>query len=152
MAQQRCFNPPTPSSLSPDLLLYTEGNKDTRRISVVCLTKWLPESERAVPMGTTTSPALSKSPPPPTASPPPARASLRSVLSQGALWMSSAVYGAFHPVWWVLGSPHSSKLLAFNFCHTRRQREPLRTEEAPSSVNTWLSLHVHSHLIMGGDP
>ena len=46
--------PPHPSpSPSPGLLLYTEGNKDTRRISVVCLTKWLPESERAMPMGST---------------------------------------------------------------------------------------------------
>lgn len=43
-----------PPSLSPGLLLCTEGNKDTRRISVVCLTKWLPESERAMPMGATT--------------------------------------------------------------------------------------------------
>lgn len=43
-----------PPSPSPGLLLYTEGNKDTRRISVVCLTKWLPESEKAMPMGSTT--------------------------------------------------------------------------------------------------
>lgn len=49
-ALQRCF----PPSLSPGLRLCTEGNKDTRRISVVCLTKWLPESETAVPMGSTT--------------------------------------------------------------------------------------------------
>lgn len=43
--------PPSPSL---GLLLYREGNKDTRRISVVCLTKWLPESEKAMPMGSTT--------------------------------------------------------------------------------------------------
>lgn len=48
VALQRC---PLPHNPSPGLLLYTEGNKDTRRISVVCLTKWLPETERAMPMG-----------------------------------------------------------------------------------------------------
>lgn len=73
-----------PPSLSPGLLLCTEGNKDTRRISVVCLTKWLPESERAMPMGTTTTLLRSTRR---CRGPPPACASLRSALSQGALWM-----------------------------------------------------------------
>lgn len=51
----------------------------------------------------------------------------------------------------VLGLFHSS------VCHTPLSRQPrftqqheaLRVEGRPSSVNTWLSLHVHSHLIMG---
>lgn len=63
-----------PPSPSPGLLLYTEGNKDTRRISVVCLTKWLPESEKAMPMGSTTtllSSTLLCRGPPPTPPPPP---------------------------------------------------------------------------------
>lgn len=47
----RCTPPP-----SPGLLLCAEGNKDTRRISVVCLAKWLPETERAMPMGSTATP------------------------------------------------------------------------------------------------
>ena len=54
-----------PPSPSPGLLLYTEGNKDTRRISVVFLTKWLPESEKAMPMGSATTPlsyTMSRSP------------------------------------------------------------------------------------------
>lgn len=83
---------PTPSSLSPGLLLCTEGNKDTRRISVVCLTKWLPESERAVPMGATTSPSLSRPPLHPADSHPAARASLRSALSEGALCMCDRLW------------------------------------------------------------
>lgn len=33
-----------------------------------------------------------------------------------------------------------------------QQHELLCAEERPSSVNTWLSLHVHSHLIMGEAP
>lgn len=80
-----------PPSPSPGLLLYTEGNKDTRRISVVCLTKWLPESEKAMPMGSTTtlfsSTLLCRGPPRP-----PAWASLRSALSQGALWMCDRLW------------------------------------------------------------
>ena len=89
LALQRCF--PPPPSPSPGLLLYTEGNKDTRRISVVCLTKWLPESERAMPMGSTATP-LSSALPRLCRGPPPARASLRSALSQGALWMCDRLW------------------------------------------------------------
>lgn len=59
LALQRCSPPPPSPYPSPGLLLYTEGNKDTRRISVVCLTKWLPESERAMPMGSTATPLSS---------------------------------------------------------------------------------------------
>lgn len=33
-----------------------------------------------------------------------------------------------------------------------QQHELLCVEERPSSANTWLSLHVHSHLIMGETP
>ncbi|CAB1418033.1 unnamed protein product [Pleuronectes platessa] len=71
LALQRCPPPQHPHP-SPSLLLYTEGNKDTRRISVVCLTKWLPESERAMPMGSTaallcSAPLGSVEVPPPTA-------------------------------------------------------------------------------------
>lgn len=54
---------------SSGLLLHAEGNKDTRRISVVRPTKWLPESVRAMPMGSTASPRSCapsrRSPPPP---------------------------------------------------------------------------------------
>lgn len=68
VALQQCHPPPHPGP-SLGLLLYTEGNKDTRRISVVCLTKWLPESERAMPMGSSatllsSAQLLSRSPPP----------------------------------------------------------------------------------------
>lgn len=55
-----------PPSLNPGPRLHTEGNKDTRRISVVCLTKYLPESEKAMPMGSNTALlglAASRSPP-----------------------------------------------------------------------------------------
>lgn len=76
LALQRCF----PPSTSLGLLPYTKGNKDTRRISVVCLTKWLPESVRAIPMGSTAA-SLSS------VEVPPAWVSLRSALTQGALWM-----------------------------------------------------------------
>lgn len=61
-------DPPPPIPI-PGLLLCAEGNKDTRRISVVCLAKWLPETERAMPMGSTATPLSCApfrwSPPPP---------------------------------------------------------------------------------------
>lgn len=81
LALQRCF----PPSTSLGLLPYTEGNKDTRRISVVCLTKWLPESVRAIPMGSTAA-SLSS------VEVPPAWVSLRSALTQGALWMCDRLW------------------------------------------------------------
>lgn len=63
--------PPLPLRCSPSsgLRLYAEGNKDTRRISVVRLTKWLPETERVMPMGSTATwrscAPFRRSPPPP---------------------------------------------------------------------------------------
>lgn len=61
--------PPLRCTPSSGLLLYAEGNKDTRRISVVRLTKWLPETERAMPMGSTATSRscapFRRSPPPP---------------------------------------------------------------------------------------
>lgn len=92
--QRHTPSPPRPPTPAPapsrgPAPLHAEGNKDTRRISVVCLTKWLPETERAMPMGFIATPAQFHSSPPP---PPPhmhilTRASLRSALSQGALRM-----------------------------------------------------------------
>lgn len=64
---------------------------------------------------------------------------------------SAQQYGPFLPV--CFGS--SSLLKAVCLLPLSRQpgftqqHEPLCLEERPSSVNTWLSLHVHSHLIMG---
>lgn len=53
----------------------------------------------------------------------------------------------------VLGPSSLLKLFAFYLLSRQpgftQQHEPLCLEERPSSVNTWLSLHVHSHLIMG---
>lgn len=51
----------------------------------------------------------------------------------------------------VLGPFHSSVCLTPLSRQPRftQQHEPLHVEGRPSSVNTWLSLHVHSHLIMG---
>lgn len=92
---------PPPHSLqppSPGLLLYTEGNKDTRRISVVCLTKWVAREWEGHAHGLNRNPAqlrsaLSRSPPPAPPPPPPlAWASLRSALSQGALWMCDRLW------------------------------------------------------------
>lgn len=69
-----CHHPPLPCTPPPHppssgLLLYAEGNKDTRRISVVRRTKWLPETERAMPMGSAATSfscaPFRRSPPPP---------------------------------------------------------------------------------------
>lgn len=51
----------------------------------------------------------------------------------------------------VLGLLHSSGALTPLSRRPKftQQHELLCTEERPSSVNTWLSLHVHSHLITG---
>lgn len=54
-------------------------------------------------------------------------------------------------LFWVLFTPQAVCLLPLSrqLGFTQQQHELLCAEERPSSVNTWLSLHVHSHLIMG---
>lgn len=56
-------------------------------------------------------------------------------------------------LFWVLFTPQAVCLLPLSRQPGfTQQHEPLCAEERPSSVNTWLSLHVHSHLIMGEAP
>lgn len=53
-------------------------------------------------------------------------------------------------LFWVLFTPQAVCLLPLSRQPGfTQQHELLCAEERPSSVNTWLSLHVHSHLIMG---
>lgn len=53
-------------------------------------------------------------------------------------------------LFWVLFTPQAVCLLPLSRQPGFTQQHELQcAEERPSSVNTWLSLHVHSHLIMG---
>lgn len=73
---------------------------------------------------------------------------LRSPFSAAAL--CPRVWSVPACLFWVLFTPQAVCLLPLSRQpRFTQQHEPLCVEERPSSVNTWLSLHVHSHLIMG---
>lgn len=75
---------------------------------------------------------------------------INAPLSLSAAALSSTVWSVPACLFWVLSTPQAVCLLPLSRQPGfTQQHELLCMKERPTSVNTWLSLHVHSHLIIG---